>query len=447
MLNRLNSAARIALLFVLTSMGSALAEGPRNAGDRLIVAQVSDEQRRKEAFESAKELGTVAAWNAFLGRYSEGFYADLARAYIKKLDRERAAPPASAATPQAPAAESAVAIAPPRPRPQPPVMVGPGAGRWQNRTVRHVANSSRPAYTAIVDAGGAQLSVFCTRKRHGPEIVAGFRVTDALPGLSERLANGLAAAPPVTADLASVSMSFSDGSTVSNVSATKPPRNNQSIFYFNRKLLTPTHDVLERLMAEQTVTISAPPFAASFQLDGSRAAICKALERCDARPRGCGSRGERATPVADTRRRRSERRRCSRGMYRDRRGRCVREEDGQDGRVNCGRGRTWVGAQGRCVCVETNRVWNGRRCVAVRRRPTRCTGGRTRDPRTGRCDCNGDSAWNGRACVKQNEPVRSRPQRGESNQTIIRNCNLLNAACKVGVKAACKKMSTYCDRG
>ena len=42
----------------------------------------------KEAFESAKELGTADAWNAFLGNYPSGFHADLARAYLKKLGAE-----------------------------------------------------------------------------------------------------------------------------------------------------------------------------------------------------------------------------------------------------------------------------------------------------------------------------------------------------------------------
>jgi hypothetical protein len=39
----------------------------------------------KEAFDSAKELGTVAGWEAFIASYPSGFHADLARAYIKKL--------------------------------------------------------------------------------------------------------------------------------------------------------------------------------------------------------------------------------------------------------------------------------------------------------------------------------------------------------------------------
>ena len=39
----------------------------------------------KQAFEAAKDLGIVEAWDAFLANYPTGFHADLARAYVKKL--------------------------------------------------------------------------------------------------------------------------------------------------------------------------------------------------------------------------------------------------------------------------------------------------------------------------------------------------------------------------
>ncbi|MGQ0674303.1 MAG: SH3 domain-containing protein, partial [Hyphomicrobium sp.] len=45
----------------------------------------------KDAFEAAKALGTVEAWDAFLANYPTGFHADLARAYVKKLAEEPAA--------------------------------------------------------------------------------------------------------------------------------------------------------------------------------------------------------------------------------------------------------------------------------------------------------------------------------------------------------------------
>jgi len=41
----------------------------------------------REAFAAAKEIGTDAAWDAFLTRFSEGFYADMARAAREKLAR------------------------------------------------------------------------------------------------------------------------------------------------------------------------------------------------------------------------------------------------------------------------------------------------------------------------------------------------------------------------
>ena len=64
------------------------------------LAQPADAE--KQAFEAAKELGTVEAWDAFLANYATGFHADLARAYVKKL--AGAAPPPPAPPPAQPAA-------------------------------------------------------------------------------------------------------------------------------------------------------------------------------------------------------------------------------------------------------------------------------------------------------------------------------------------------------
>ena len=65
--------------------------------------------------------------------------------------------------------------------------------------------------------------------------------------------------------------------------------------------------------------------------------------------------------------------------------------------------------------------------------------------------CPGDSVMTASGqCVKENEPPPRRPvrpRRNPTNQEIIQNCNLLNIACASGIKAACKKMQTYCDRG
>ena len=55
----------------------------------------------KEAFEAAKSLGTVEAWDAFLSNFPSGFHADLARAYVKKLTEGTQGPSPSPAAPAA----------------------------------------------------------------------------------------------------------------------------------------------------------------------------------------------------------------------------------------------------------------------------------------------------------------------------------------------------------
>ncbi len=70
----------------------------------------------KEAFESAKELGTKDAWDAFLSNYPSGFHADLARAYLTKLaagasEGAASPPPAGAEVAAATALPTQLAVA------------------------------------------------------------------------------------------------------------------------------------------------------------------------------------------------------------------------------------------------------------------------------------------------------------------------------------------------
>ncbi len=379
------------------------------AGSKIVVAQADSSEVQKEAFESAKELGTVEAWDAFLSSYPDGFYADLARAYVKKL--------AEPSTPNPAAQEQDTQPAPVASRTE-TVHNGPGRSDWYNDTTPFVANSKRPAYAAIVDAGGVQLTAFCHGRGSNLRIIPGLRVTKGNPGILARLREGLTSAPSVTNDLASVSMTFADGTTIEDVAATTPPQNDEVTLYVDRKLPEPDDEMLERLMGGQEVTITAEPFVASFQLDGSRSALCSMMNRCGADVSGCG--GGKSSREED--------------------------EDGQDGRINCGRGRTWVGAQGKCVCVDSSRHWNGSRCVRGKaNRPKGCTGGRTFEPQTGRCECNGDSAWNGRACVKENEPPPANQGQNNNNAQMKQAvCATLQIACSLGQKSSCAKFNNGC---
>ncbi|MDR4305413.1 right-handed parallel beta-helix repeat-containing protein [Chelatococcus sambhunathii] len=53
----------------------------------------------KQAFDDARGLGTVEAWNAFLAHYPRGFYADLARAYLARLGAGAVSEPARVGDP------------------------------------------------------------------------------------------------------------------------------------------------------------------------------------------------------------------------------------------------------------------------------------------------------------------------------------------------------------
>lgn len=90
-----------------------------------------DDAKIKQAYEEAKALGTIAAWRAFLANYPEGFYADMAGAYLRSLGYtpgsgapsplgKDPAPAAAAAEAPAAPATTAAPVTPPETAPQPP---------------------------------------------------------------------------------------------------------------------------------------------------------------------------------------------------------------------------------------------------------------------------------------------------------------------------------------
>ena len=68
--------------FALACRSAASADQDHKPGD---AKSAESAEAEKEAFDNAKELGTVEAFEAFIDNYPSGFHADLARAYIKKL--------------------------------------------------------------------------------------------------------------------------------------------------------------------------------------------------------------------------------------------------------------------------------------------------------------------------------------------------------------------------
>ena len=454
----------------------------------------------KEAFGIAKEIGSVDGWNAFLKEFPTGFRADLARAFLKRLQGQGSTTSSggggSTTVPTAPAAPTNVTAAT-----LPTVSRGPGTSRWSNRTQRLRIAGGQSVYTASVRVPGLEMVTYCAEDKREGGFGLGVlvRKNGSYPAFSSRIRQGIAARPVfASGPNRQIEMSFSNGEIVDDA-ATRPRMTNQELGIGpNAGVFGESSTALEYFMSESEVTVGLDPFRATFQLSGSRKAICAVMNRCGASVPGCGGGNtSTVTPVTTSRcsggryysrsqgrcvcptnkpnwngrscqtlrcgknyrlvrgecvlrqncgrnayrspegdcycnrgfRRTNsgrcvrKRRECGPGQYRNSKGRCVSE-----GR-NCGRGRTWVGAQGRCVCVDSRRAWNGRRCVLPRQG---CSGGRTWQ--NGRCDCNGDSVWNGRQCVKENEP----PPRQQNNNVKNNVCAVLQTACSLGSKGACR---------
>ncbi len=88
MLQLSTSATRMGLAALAFGL-AALAPMPFPVGP-FGIAPAYAETAESEAFNAAKELGTVDAWQAFLKNYPDGFHSDLARAYIKNLGGDSA---------------------------------------------------------------------------------------------------------------------------------------------------------------------------------------------------------------------------------------------------------------------------------------------------------------------------------------------------------------------
>jgi hypothetical protein len=93
------SARRRAASFIVLPLAALLLYAGASSGAQ--EASSASGNSDKEDFESAKELGTAEAWQAFLAAHPSGFYSDLARAYLAKLSAggtPQSAVPSSAAS-------------------------------------------------------------------------------------------------------------------------------------------------------------------------------------------------------------------------------------------------------------------------------------------------------------------------------------------------------------
>ena len=246
--------------------------------------QRNDSIDEKEAFESAKELGTIEGWEAFLNSFPNGFRADLARAYVKRLARDGGGAASSTAAKSSNTGKSSDGK-------KIPLLdtfeSRPGIAPW--RTTRYeMDEGNASSRAAAVKGNGVELLFHCDGSRLAGILRESGR--NLYPNFDRRVRQGLDAKKRGTSSGGPVAipMEFSNGRTYSvgaqlmelngEVSLTR--RADDRGFKANGSLIAD-------LMSEDTVTISAPPFVANLQLKKSRPAICSLIRSCGAKADGC----------------------------------------------------------------------------------------------------------------------------------------------------------------
>lgn len=223
------------------------------------------------------------------------------------------------------------------------VDLGPGDAPWRNRNYE-IDEGNSSAYAASVQGRGTQFITYCnTNKKLAAVLQEGPR--GAYPNFDGRVQQGLAAN-----DNAYMRMQFSNGNEYSVSAGVQGLTGDVMIGSAAQGGgFRPGGRILNDLMAEQTMTLSAPPFSATFQLKESRAAICSVLKKCGANVAGC-DRAEAKTTAKEPKpsTTRQSKRGCGRGKIRVE-GKCILR---QDAASYCGPGYRLQGSK----CVQGYRA-------------------------------------------------------------------------------------------
>jgi hypothetical protein len=251
----------------------------------------------KEAFEGAKELGTLEAWEAFLNNFPSGFRADLARAYVRRLGTEEPAVPAPATItppppppPVAPQPQPVYQRPPPPPPPAPvlqPIHLGPDATPWGNGNYA-MDEGNASAFSASVRSSGLEFTTFCNHNRQLVTVVGEFN-RGVYPEFDQRIEQGLSSSiGQYGTNDQRLSIHFTNGNehilpaNVMGLTGEVSINSDKTGSGFQ-----PGGSFVNDLMSAQSFTISSPPMGVTFQLTNSRRAICSVLKQCGVSTPGC----------------------------------------------------------------------------------------------------------------------------------------------------------------
>lgn len=176
--------------------------------------------------------------------------------------------------------------------------LGPGTSSWTNFNLA-LDEGNASAYAAGVTANGMRLSAYCTPAKRLLMLIEEAR-PGAYPQYEERVQQGLSTPIGMGFDPSAGRMvvSFPNGAAVpgtayyqgldGSISVTSPT---------DRGGFAPNGPEVQNLLSQSTVTFSAAPFKQTFQLNGSKNAICDVLNRCEAVVPACGAEGVLIEPA------------------------------------------------------------------------------------------------------------------------------------------------------
>ena len=239
----------------------------------------------KEAFQAARDLGTAEAWQAFLNNFPTGFRADLARAYLKELgggqnNTDVNTNNTNTNTNNQNFDQNA------NQAPEQTVDLGAGTSPWRNINME-MDEGNTTVYAAAVESNGIEFVAWCTPKKDIGAIMRESR-RGVYPDFDGRIARGLKAALGTFQDYnnSHIPMRFNNGSEY-YVTAAVMGLTGEVTFIHNVEGFRANGRIVQDIMGQNTMTISAPPFSATFQLNGSRTAMCSMLRNCGLAIQGC----------------------------------------------------------------------------------------------------------------------------------------------------------------
>ncbi|MEM8685687.1 MAG: SH3 domain-containing protein [Pseudomonadota bacterium] len=249
-----------------TSYAASFDEEPSVATRETTPPAPEESPTAKEAFETALETNTLEGWQAYLRDFPEGVRSDLARAYVKRL---QGSDQAAAVVPDA------------EPEVEETVNLGPGKSAWRPfKYVQDEGNASSPA--AGVEANGLEFLAYCSPKKQISAILRE-KKRGVYPDFDGRMKRGLKA---LEAAGASLPLSFDTGAKHAVPASVAGLTGELEIGDASKGFSTSSR-IVRDLMSANQLTVSAPPFAASFQLKGSRRALCSMLKSCGVKSAEC----------------------------------------------------------------------------------------------------------------------------------------------------------------